>query len=401
MANMIGEAESLKTALACDPSQADVHTRLGFYYLYDPFLFDLPRAVHHFEAAVQLQPYDCNAWSNLGRAYEQQSDAARAERAYVIGSELAPHYFYPHWAYGNYFLRQGKIERAFGEFHRVAEIHPEAIGNICELIWQATEGNAEALARFGTSLRSGAIQGAICRCLMVRAAYPQAVDVWNTLVADDPAKSDLGRSLVSSLSKAGQGSLAQGVWRAMVSKQSGKPADLAFWNGDFEYDAEMGRFDWRMNSSPAVQVWLDTSERYRGNRSLLLDFKQYQEVHFGGVTHDLWVEPSTRYRLWFYYKTEKMPQINGLTVVLSEAEAPAQFNAQSEPLGNESQWTRKEILFETPPETRILRLRIVREPVGKLYDYIQGRVWFDSFGLESLLTEGDENEMSSRQRIKN
>jgi len=387
MANVVGDAEHLKTALAYDPGQAEVHTRLGFYYLYDPFLFDPPQAVQHFEAAVEIQPFDWNAWSNLGRAYEQQGDVARAERAYLFGIELAPHYFYPRWAYGNFLLRRGEIDRAFRELRRASDIHPQAIGNICDLIWQTTGGNAEVLVQFGTSLRTGSAKGAVSQCLMARAEYQRAVNVWKTLTRDDPAKIDTGRSLVSWLTGAGQWPLAYLVWQEVVReefKASGEvsPADLMFWNGDFDYDMAVGGFDWSINSSQEVEARLDTVERYRGNQSLLLEFKQHQRVNFSGVTHDLWVEPSTRYRLRFYYKTEKVPETNGLAVVLTDVESLTRFSFESKQLGNESQWTRKEITFETPAETRILRLQIVRRPVGQIYDYIKGRVWFDSFSLE-------------------
>jgi len=76
--------------------------------------------------------------------------------------------------------------------------------------------------------------------------------------------------------------------------------------------------------------------------------------------------------------------MNGLAVVLSDAEAPARLSVESTPLGNKSQWTGQEIVFETPAETRVLRLQIVRRPVEMIYDYIKGKVWFDSLTLDEM-----------------
>ena len=384
MANMVGEVQSLEAALTYDPSQADVHTRLGVYYLYDPFLFDPSQAVHHFETAVQLQPFDASAWSNLGHAYEQQNDLVRAEHAYRVGIELAPHYFYPRWALANFLLRRGDLPGAFTELRRVADIYPDSIGNICELVKQTTGDDAGVLAEFGTSLRSGRAKWQICQCLIARAESQRAVDLWKTLAENDPVRTETGNSLVAWLSNRGQWLLAHTVWQEVVRHEHSdvSPAGLSFWNGDFEYEATGGLFDWSIISSDAVEARLDTLRWHQGGQSLLLDFKQHQKVSFSGVSHALWVQPSTRYRLRFYYQTEGLSQPNGLAVLLSDTEGPGRFSVQSDPLGNEDHWTSKDIVFETPAEPRILRLQIVRRPVGQIYDYIEGRVWFDSFGLE-------------------
>jgi hypothetical protein len=325
----------------------------------------------------------------LARGYEERGDRQKAEQAYRIGIELAPNYFYSHWVYGNSLLRHEEIERSFAELRRAADVYLLAISNICDLIWQTTGGNAEIVTQFGLSLRSGSARSGICECLLSRAEYQRAVDIWRTLKRDDPAKSVASRSLVSSLSKASQWSLAHLVWRDIVSSEfeaSGKatPADLSFWNGDFESDVDVGGFDWHIKSTPEVGARLDSLEQYHGQRSLVLNFNQHQRVSFNGVTHNLWVEPSTRYRLRFYYKTEELPERNGLAVVLSDAEMPARFTVESGLLGNQRQWTEREVFFETPAETRMIRLSIVRRPVGQLYDYIEGRVWFDTFSLEPL-----------------
>ncbi|MBI3950382.1 MAG: tetratricopeptide repeat protein [Acidobacteria bacterium] len=387
MANVVGDPERLKMALAYDPNQADVHTQLGFYYLYDPFFYNPSQAVHHFEAAVQIHPFDWSAWMDLGRAYEERREVDKAERAYLTGMELAPNYFYPRWAYGNFLLRRGEMERAFKEFRRAADVQPQAMNNMCDLIWQATGGSAETLARFSMSLGSGFAKRGACQFLVARGEHERAVEVWRTVEESDPAKVETGRWLASSLIRSGQWPLAHFVWQVLIREVTGirgsiSPADLAFWNGDFEYDASVEPFDWKITPSQEVEAKIDSTQKYRGDRSLLLEFKRHQEVNFKGVVRYLWVEPSARYRLRFYYKTENVSQENGLMVVLSDAEEPARFNVDSGPIGNENQWTGREVTLETPAQTRVIRLEIVRKPTGRQFDYVEGKVWFDSFSLE-------------------
>jgi hypothetical protein len=114
-----------------------------------------------------------------------------------------------------------------------------------------------------------------------------------------------------------------------------------------------------------------------------IDKLRLWEHPFSGVGHPLWVEPSTRYRLRFFYKAEKLPEVNGLAVRLTDAEVPARFSLESAPLERNTDWRSQEMDFETPAGTRLLRLQILRKPVGMIYDYISGRVWFDSFSLEA------------------
>lgn len=389
MANLIGGVPTLESALVYDPGQADVHARLGTYYLYDPFLFNPPRAVHHFEMAVRLQPFNCRAWSDLGRAYEQQADWVRAERAYQLGIELAPNYFYPRWAYANYLLRRGDLQRALAEFRRVADISPGSTSNICQLVWQATGGDLAALTQFGVELQSGSAKWGICQCLVKVQEYQGAVDVWNTISLDDATKLETGRSLIPGLIEARQWSPAHQVWQGVMKKITGdvSPADRRFWNGGFEREVTIRGFDWTIGSSQEVEARIDTTEHHEGRQSLRLEFKQRRKVSFNSVTHDLWVDPSTVYRLQFYYKADGLPEDNGLAVVVTDAEAPTRLSLQSDPLGRETEWTRRHMIIETPEETRILRLRIVRRPVGEIYDYVEGRVWFDSFSLEPVVQE--------------
>lgn len=386
MANLVGGVQTLKLALIYDPGQADVHTRLGTYYLYDPFLFDPVQAVHHFEMAVRLQPFQFRAWSDLGRAYEQRNDPVRAERAYQVSIALAPNYFYPRWAYANFLLRRGNLSRAFAEFRRVADIAPESTQNICEFVRQATGGQVEALTEFGRQLRSGWAKWGICQCLAQLNDYQRAVDVWNTLAADDAARVETGRSLIAFLLEARQWWPAYQVWQGVLTSIKGdvSPADRLFWNGGFEHEVIVRGFDWTISSSQQVEASIDPTEHHQGQQSLRLEFKQHRNVSFDGIARDLWVEPSTVYRLQFYYKAEGLSEDNGLAVVVTDAETPTRLSLHSEPLGREAEWTLRQLVIETPPQTRVLRLHIVRRPTERVYDYVEGRVWFDSFSLEPL-----------------
>ncbi len=386
LAYAVNDIERLRAVLKLNPHRAATHIRLGLYRLYDPFLYDPVAARRHLERAVQLEPFQARAWWTLARAYEQQGDLDRAERAYRTSIALAPHHFYPHWMYANFLLRRGFAERAFQEFRQVAEIFPGAMGSICQFIWETTGGDATALVRFGQEIQSDEARDRLCRCLMGRKQYLAATDVWHRMTPGSTAKATTGRALIAALQREGDWALAHRLWRELVREEQGDVSadDLAFWNGDFELEPSANGFGWTIRSSAAVRARLDVLEHHRGRRSLLLEFTRHEWVRFEGVSHILWVEPSRWYRLEFFYKGSDLPEVTGLSVILSDLEAPRRFTVQSRPLGPQRRWTPEVIVFQTPPETRLVRLQIVRRPVGELYDYIEGRVWFDSFRLRPL-----------------
>jgi hypothetical protein len=206
------------------------------------------------------------------------------------------------------------------------------------------------------------------------------------MTLDDAIKLETGRSFISSLLEARQWSPAHRVWQAVMKNTKGdvSPTDWLFWNGGFEHEVAIGGFDWTINSSREVEAQIDTTQHHEGQQSLRLEFKQHQKVNFSGVAHALWVNPSTVYRLRFYYKTDGVPEDTGLAVVLTDAEAPARLSLPSGPLIPETEWSLREMMIQTPEGTRALRLQIVRKPVGRVYDYVEGRVWFDSFSLEPV-----------------
>ncbi|MBI4470575.1 MAG: hypothetical protein HY650_14770, partial [Acidobacteria bacterium] len=149
MANVVDDAGRWQAALLEEPNQADLHTQLGYYYLNDTMHPDPLRAIEHFESAVRAHPYDYRGWTELGYAYDQQGRVDSAGSAYMTSVALAPNYAYPRWWWGNFLIRQGRVEQAFQEFARVVEGQPESVDDICRLIWHISGQDGAKLAAFG------------------------------------------------------------------------------------------------------------------------------------------------------------------------------------------------------------------------------------------------------------
>ncbi len=70
---------------------------------------------------VKLSPNDFRWWVELGRAQEQAENYEAAEKALNKAVELAPNYTFPHWQFGNYYLRRNQTDQAFAELKKAAE----------------------------------------------------------------------------------------------------------------------------------------------------------------------------------------------------------------------------------------------------------------------------------------
>jgi hypothetical protein len=177
---------------------------------------------------------------------------------------------------------------------------------------------------------------------------------------------------------------AYDVWREIVRAEhpQADERELAFWNAGFDYPITGRGYDWRIESSDRVKAGVDETTGHTGSRSLMLEFRSREGVTYAGAFHYLPVEPSTAYVLRFFYKTENMLAKNGVLIEVADAESKNRLRVRSGSLSDADDWTEQTLPFVTSPETRAIVVTISREPVSRLYDYIAGTIWFDSFAIE-------------------
>lgn len=386
LATLDRNADVLQEAARDRPADPELQRQLGLLYLFDPVLLDAERAMIHLQRAVELSPFDWSLWIDLGRASEQRGQRPQASQAYQKAIALAPTYFRPRWVYANFLLRSDRAEPGINEFAHLAEANPDAALQIFDLIWQASGGNSQVLVAFGQRLSSDITRSQLVAFLAQREKYEAAVAVWDGMRPDPELKVTSGLAIIARLIQAQQWDQAHRLWQQVLPARYGYlPSDeVTFWNRGFERDPLRTGFDWMLESSPEVEASIAATANQAGARSLLLRFRQHENVRFGGVSHYLLVNPSTHYRLRFQYKTEDMLARNGLAVEVTDAERPERLRVGSPPLRNPTEWTEEALTFQTSADTRVILLRILRQPTNVLHDYIAGKVWFDEFALELL-----------------
>src|SRR5688572_7547671 len=102
-------------------------------------------SVRLFEDVVRLSPYDFRWWLELGRAYEQAERPEDAEAAFRRAVELAPAYTYPHWQFGNFYLRHGRSDEAFAELRKTTERSVVYREQVFSLAWDYFDKDPQKL----------------------------------------------------------------------------------------------------------------------------------------------------------------------------------------------------------------------------------------------------------------
>ena len=92
----------------------------------------------------------------------------------------------------------------------------------------------------------------------------------------------------------------QGKHREALQIFSFPRPPVPFYNGSFETESMQGGYDWRIASTDEAEARRDTTVAKDGLSSLMVSFNGTQNVDYGGVSHDLIVDPGKRYTLRFW-----------------------------------------------------------------------------------------------------
>ncbi len=401
-------AEDVEATLARAPLlPSSTRAHLGVRYLYDPAIFDPPRALEHLRRAVRESPFDYRNWMHLGQGYEAVGDRARAEAAYRQAIAWAPEYFLPRWLYANFLLKHGERERALEAFARAARAHPEAAANIAALLQ-----NEERVAQLARLVPEADVRARLCAFLLSRGALSAAVSLWRDLDWNEKAKLGLARIMIARGISTEHYALARALWCALGRRLSERAAcsDDLVWNGGFElaplremvpalslstlgvseeFAVPDRDFDWQIENEAGVMTRIAREEPYQGERALRIEFTRHENVRFSGVAQFVLLRPAATYEVCFAYKAEVRGDPRVVVEIVGARRGVPEENAVlfrwSLPReAGRAGWTLVREVFRTTPETSLALLRIRRVPADALADFVKGRLWFDAFSIHPI-----------------
>ncbi|MBI1355404.1 MAG: hypothetical protein GC160_13740 [Acidobacteria bacterium] len=334
------------------------------------------------QRAAELQPNDGAAWVRVSLELEERGDVAGAEAAALRAVEVDPG-FDSLWTLANFCLRQGREEEFWRYTRQAVRAQPDRTAVAATLWWRLLDDPARIMAL--AALEEPAVLRRYLDYLIQQRKIEALPEAWEKF---EPAirKNDLPMAgeLLEVLLAGEKVDLALEVWNALAQREiiDLAPISLAddglLTGGDFAHRVSGVGFDWRVDPAPGVyrlQRRLDAS-----THSFEIRLSGGQEEYSLLLSQIVPTPPSQTYLFHFEYATVQLPFLTGLRWTVRDHRS-GRILAQSGPVeAAEDYWNRQEFEFETPPDTRLVRIELSyqREPNTERY---RGRFVIRSAGL--------------------
>ncbi len=336
-----------------------------------------------FENVVRLTPYNFSMWIELGRAYDQANQPEKAEKALLRAVELAPNYTYPHWQLGNFYLRQGNDVQAFGELQKAAENNAVYREQVFSIAWDYYEQNTQKLEELAGN--SPAVRAGLAKFYAVKERPAESLRMWNSLNhSEKEANADVAKIIAQGLYEKRFYRQAVDFVRDLGIEPKAKAETVQ--NAGFEDtigERDYTYFNWRVAKTEKIDIKLDPSQKHEGNRSLRVTFSGFSGGVFYNIYQIVAVEPSAKYVLSFWLKTENLKSggMPTLEIVNSNTDKII-ASSESFPTGTNN-WQQVKVEFAAPEDAEGITFRTSRAYCGENCP-IFGAFWYDDFRLEKL-----------------
>ncbi|MCL5287198.1 MAG: hypothetical protein M1453_04290 [Acidobacteria bacterium] len=356
-----GTPESLEQAIALQPDNAELHNRLGRVLLYAP-ANDATRARKELERAAALDPRNAKYTIDLALDMELSGDFAGAARAIERARRAEPRTPGILWHELNYWLRREQNERAIGLARDLLRMAPEYTARAVPLLLRVTSGN---VLLDDVVPRDARAYGSVLEAFRREDRLDSVEKFWKREVElGQPIPEGHVRMFVDWMLSRGRTELALQAW-SDAARNGWIPVDpealkQPFYNADFHYPLLNFGFDWRVQPSADAWVWVETGGPRGGQQSLCVQFSQDAREDYAGVYHYAVVQPGHHYELRASMRSEKLISSSGARLQVQELAPGRSVAPATEPLLGTNPWKEVLLQFETGPETKLVRLSLVR-----------------------------------------
>ena len=295
-------------AIRLTPSRAGYQEHLAGY-LRD---VDGQRATRALQHAVALNPYDANAWIQLGLIYEAGNRLTDASRCLHQAARI-DHTFLPAWSLANFYFRQNNPDQFWYWIHEASRLVPEDASPLFRLCWHFTDDANEIGKQLDVNrpdMQAQYINFLISENRMA-AVGPAALRLATRNRSQDTA---LLLNTSDWLISQHQATAALNIWNLMAEQHRipfhaihprSKPAVT---NADFILSPTSIGFDWHLPTVTGINA---SQENDHGG--LRLEFSSDQPESVEILTQVLAVQPNTAYNFMFDYSTSGIAPGTGLT----------------------------------------------------------------------------------------
>jgi tetratricopeptide (TPR) repeat protein len=213
---------------------------------------------------------------------------------------------------------------------------------------------------------------------------PEATATWNWMMQHSLTTEKSCGSYVSFLVANNQIDKAAEEWRRANPKTTAHYQVLNWvFNGGFEMEPEPGPFDWHIESTPDVEATRVQDVSRDGQWSVKLTFGGQTNVDYHGVYQDTVVKPG-QWKLRGFLKLDGITTDQGISIRVYDLAQPSRLDARTDARTGSSFWNEVERAFVVGPETKLVRVEIMRDQSRKIDSKIAGGVWVDSIDLSPI-----------------
>jgi len=154
-------------------------------------------------------------------------------------------------------------------------------------------------------------------------------------------------------------------------------------NGSFEAEPKPGPFDWHIESTPDVEATRVQDVSRDGQFSVSLLFGGKTNVDYHGVYQDCVLTPG-QWQLKAFLKLDGITTDQGISIRVFDVEQPSRLDVRTDARTGTLGWTQIDRAFAVGPETKLVRVEIMRGSSRKIDSKIAGHAWVDTVDLSPI-----------------
>ena len=362
--------DALQKAMVWDPANPAYPAALSnLVHLYgrNP---DPNEVIRLYQTAARLSPFDAAFTADLAQANDWAGRTDVALPLFQRAQQLFPNSPDINWKVANFYIRSGKTDESLPALKKILFSNIIEKNQVFALSDRAGINSVTVVDK----LLSPDIPSyfAYLNFETQRGDFSAAQQTWNRLLSlNSPFEPKEAFPYLDALIKSHELDSASRVWSSLVSRfpdriPSPASANNLITNGNLQADILDGAFDWRIFPVSGVAVAQDSAGPSADTRSLRVEFDGTQNLYYGSVLQFVPAQPRTKYRFSAFIRSQALTTDAGVGIQISDAYDPNKILASTEPLIGTTPWSEQSFSFETPPETRLLIVRIVRLPSQKL-----------------------------------
>jgi len=332
-------------------------------------------------AALRRNPGSGFLWADMADAYAKSGNREQAWKCYERAMELAP-------AVPAVLMRAATFQFVYGEPGNALP-QTKAVLNLVRgydgavfSLYDRMGLTTSDVLKEGLPATKEAAYAYLSHLISTR-NVEGAIQAWSWVRRNSLNDDALAASYVEFLLGEGRGREAVKTWSAQLGdRRGGYGVSTWIYNGDFEREFSGSVLDWRSFPVDHVRVQRAEGEGRNGSSALRVTFDGKANVEYRHTSQRTWLEPGP-HRLIAWVRSEGVTTDEGVILRVADVEAPARFSVATEPILGTRPWSRIELPFTVPPDTRQLMVQLARRPSRKFDNKIRGTVWVDDVAIVS------------------